>query len=85
MGYVFVPFAWLLGIEESNCKDAGELLAQKILINEYFAYASLSKKIGMKLVTERTEILMTYALCGFGNVASMGIQVTNEVSVIMRL
>ena len=75
MGYVFVPFAWLLGIEESNCKDAGELLAQKILINEYFAYASLSKKIGMKLVTERTEILMTYALCGFGNVASMGIQV----------
>jgi len=75
MGYVFVPFAWLLGIEESNCKDAGELLAQKILINEYFAYASLSKKIGLKLVTERTEILMTYALCGFGNVASMGIQV----------
>ena len=48
MGYVFVPFAWLLGIEEGDCKDAGELLAQKILINEYFAYASLSDKIRVR-------------------------------------
>ena len=74
IGYVFVPFAWMLGIEEDQCQHAGELLATKILINEYVAYSTLSAKVSAGLITQRTHVLMTYALCGFGNVGSMGIQ-----------
>jgi len=75
MGYIFIPFAWMLGIEESQCQQAGELLAIKILVNEYVAYAKLAEKVKDKLINVRTEVLMTYALCGFGNISSMGIQV----------
>ena len=45
MGYIFIPFAWMLGIEESQCQQAGELLAIKILVNEYVAYAKLAEKV----------------------------------------
>ncbi|XP_063689091.1 solute carrier family 28 member 3-like isoform X3 [Bolinopsis microptera] len=75
IGYIFVPFAWMLGIEESQCQHAGELLALKILVNEYVAYATLAQKLKDNLINTRTEVLMTYALCGFGNISSMGIQV----------
>ena len=74
IGYIFIPFAWMLGIEENQCQHAGELLAVKILVNEYVAYAALANKIKLGLITERTQVLMTYALCGFGNIGSMGIQ-----------
>ena len=74
IGFIFVPFAWMIGIEESQCQQAGELLAVKILVNEYVAYANLAEKIKEGLITERTQVLMTYALCGFGNIGSMGIQ-----------
>ena len=74
IGYIFIPFAWMLGIEEKQCQHAGELLAVKILVNEYVAYAALANKIKLGLITERTQVLMTYALCGFGNIGSMGIQ-----------
>ncbi|KAL5270230.1 hypothetical protein ACHWQZ_G001090 [Mnemiopsis leidyi] len=75
IGYIFMPFAWMLGVEESECQDAGELLALKMLVNEYVAYAKLAEKIEANAINERTEVLMTYALCGFGNISSMGIQV----------
>ena len=45
IGYIFMPFAWMLGVEESECQDAGELLALKMLVNEYVAYAKLAEKI----------------------------------------
>jgi len=75
IGWLFVPFAWLLGIEEGDCKHGGELLAKKMLLNEYVAYAALADKVAAGLITVRTEVIMTYALCGFSNIASMGIQV----------
>ena len=46
-----MPFAWMLGVEESECQHAGELLALKMLVNEYVAYAKLAEKIEVRSIT----------------------------------
>ncbi|MCI0362165.1 MAG: NupC/NupG family nucleoside CNT transporter [Planctomycetaceae bacterium] len=74
----FAPLAWLLGIPWQDCGHAGELLGTKMFANEFIAYEQLSKWMkadsGVEL-TERSKIILTYALCGFSNFASIGIQI----------
>ena len=74
----FAPLAWLLGIPWQDCGRAGELLGTKMFANEFVAYEQLSKWIkpdsGVELA-ERSKIILTYALCGFSNFASIGIQI----------
>lgn len=71
-GYAFAPFAWLMGIQHDECLAAGELLGKKMVVNEFLAYIDLA---GMKdQFSERTFTIMTYALCGFANFSSIGIQ-----------
>lgn len=71
-GYVFAPFAWLMGIPWAECTKAGEILGTKMVVNEFLAYIQLG---GMKEeFTPRTYMIMTYALCGFANFSSIGIQ-----------
>ncbi len=71
-GYVFWPFAWLMGIPREECMQAGNLLGTKMVINEFVAYAQLSElKDGL---SKRTFTILTYALCGFANFSSIGIQ-----------
>ena len=78
LGYLFAPLAWLMGIEGRDCLRAGELLGLKMAANELVAYARLSEWLrpnsGVEL-SERTQLILTYALCGFANFGSIGIQI----------
>jgi CNT family concentrative nucleoside transporter len=77
MGLVFYPLAFIMGIESRDCQAAGQLLGVKMVANEFVAYLQM---VGMKdaagtpLLSERTTVIMTYALCGFSNFSSIGIQ-----------
>ena len=80
-GYLFWPFAWLMGIEAKDCMTSGQLLGTKMVVNEFVAYLDLGNIMSsMKanqagtIISERTEIILTYALCGFSNFGAIGIQ-----------
>lgn len=70
-GYLFYWVAYGLGISSSECTAAGSLLGTKLVINEFVAYAAL----GQQELLERSHIIMTYALAGFANFSSIGIQI----------
>ena len=75
-GMIGAPFAWLLGIDSGNLLVAGSLLGEKVVLNEFIAYFSMSQlQADGVLVDERARIILTYALCGFSNIVSIGIQV----------
>lgn len=75
-GMVGAPIAWLLGVDSPHLLAAGRLLGEKTVLNEFYAYFSMAKmQASGQLVDERTRIIMTYALCGFSNIVSIGIQV----------
>jgi CNT family concentrative nucleoside transporter len=81
---VFFPLAWIMGIETGDCAIAGELLGKKVVVNEFIAYLDLGAILDGKLtgdngqpitISKRTEVIMTYALCGFSNFGAIGIQI----------
>lgn len=69
--YAFAPFAYLLGLTGDEAYQAGSLLGTKLAINEMIAYSAMIK---MHL-SERTFAILTFALCGFANFSSIGLQV----------
>jgi len=71
-GFLLAPLAWLAGIPWSEAQAAGSLLGTKTVINELVAYLELSK---LQSLSERSRLLMTYALCGFANFGSLGIMI----------
>ncbi len=73
-GLVFSPLAWCLGIPWKEAQAAGALLGVKLMLTEFTAFIDLSK-LGPAVISDRTRIIMTYALCGFANIASVGINV----------
>jgi CNT family concentrative nucleoside transporter len=73
LGCLFAPIAWLLGVPSTDIFLVGQLLGQKTAINEFFAYAELGKFT--KVLQIKSLIISTYALCGFANFASIGIQI----------
>ncbi|RKD27143.1 concentrative nucleoside transporter, CNT family [Caminicella sporogenes DSM 14501] len=75
LGRLFAPLAYIMGIPLKDAIAAGNLLGQKIVINEFFAYANLSELIKNHEISKRTIVILTYALCGFANFSSIGIQV----------
>jgi CNT family concentrative nucleoside transporter len=70
LGWALAPLAWLCGIPWSEARAAGALLGTKTVINELVAYVELSK---LTELSERSRVLLTYALCGFANFGSLGI------------
>jgi CNT family concentrative nucleoside transporter len=76
-GYLFWPISWLMGIEPADCAKAGELLGTKTVLNEFVAYLNLSDILRdhPDSITDRTKIIVTYALCGFANFSSIAIQI----------
>jgi CNT family concentrative nucleoside transporter len=71
LGRAFSPIAFLLGIPWSEAVQAGSLIGQKLVINEFYAYASF---VEIKdTLSEHTQIVVTFALCGFSNLASIAI------------
>ncbi len=76
LGWLFQPIAWLIGIAWQDCKHAGELLGLKMAANEFVAYGRLAEWSSgdATVMAERSRQIMTYALCGFANFSSIGIQ-----------
>ncbi len=72
-GWINAPCAWLMGVPWKDCVPIGQVLGERIVLNEFIGYLSLSKLAGT--VDERSYTLATDALCGFANVASIAIQV----------
>lgn len=71
--WVFYPFSLLLGIEFQDAWLSASLLAKKLILNEFVAYVDLSKSLGS--LSERSTLILSYALCGFANFSSIGIQI----------
>jgi CNT family concentrative nucleoside transporter len=72
-GYLLSPFSWLLGVEWQDCMYFGQLLGEKTILNEFIAYPHLG--MIQDELSQKTIIMSTYVLCGFANIASIGIQV----------
>jgi CNT family concentrative nucleoside transporter len=95
LGYLFAPLAWIIGIDLNDIVLAGQLLGEKTVINEFIAYLSLKDIIasgGSEIIQKRTIVILTYALCGFSNFSSIGIQIggigsiaPNQRSTLARL
>ena len=73
LGWIFSPIAWVMGIPTSEIQIAGALLGEKVALNEFLAYQHLSES--MNGISERTSIILSYALCGFANFSSIAIQI----------
>ncbi len=73
LGWVFSPLAFLLGIPWQEAQVAGALLGQKVVLNEFVAYLNLTNFASS--LSDRTIVIMSYALCGFANFSSIAIQI----------
>ena len=74
LGVLFQPLAWTMGIPWAEARVVGSLMGEKIVLTELIAYANLSELINNNTISERTAIISSYALCGFANFGSIGIQ-----------
>ena len=87
LGILFTPLAWAMGIESSDCSNAGELLGIKLVATEFVAYHRLGEWMSSGSAVElspRTHIILTYALCGFANFGSIGIQIAGIGGIAQR-
>jgi CNT family concentrative nucleoside transporter len=77
LGWVFAPLAFLMGIPLDDAAKVGSLLGQKTVMNEFVAYSNLSAALGRDahFLSERSRVIVAYALCGFANFGSIGVQV----------
>lgn len=78
--FLLAPVAWLMGVPWADCGQVGVLLGKKTILNEFIAYLDLKElieksKAGTSEFSERAIIIATYALCGFSNIGSIGIQI----------
>ncbi|MFW6093119.1 MAG: NupC/NupG family nucleoside CNT transporter [Pseudomonadota bacterium] len=72
LGWAFSPVAWLIGIPWAEAQAAGSLLGTKVILNELVAYVQLAG-LPEDALSASSELVMTYALCGFANFGSLGI------------
>jgi len=72
LGWVMAPLTWLMGIPASEAVTAGSLMGVKTILNEFLAYLQLAA-LPAEALSERSRLIMTYALCGFANLGSLGI------------
>jgi CNT family concentrative nucleoside transporter len=73
MGHIFAPIAWLMGVPWQDALIFGQLLGEKTILNEFVAYPHLGEL--QDRMTQKSVLMATYALCGFANFASIGIQI----------
>jgi CNT family concentrative nucleoside transporter len=72
-GWANAPFAWLMGVPSKDCLAVGEVLGERIVLNEFIGYLSLSQQ--KTTLDPRSFSIATYALCGFANFTSIAIQI----------
>jgi CNT family concentrative nucleoside transporter len=78
LGWAFAPLAYAMGISWADSQVAGQLLGTKLFLTEFIAFIDLSNPdLG---ISERSRMIMTYAVCGFANVGSVGIMVAGLTS-----
>ncbi len=81
LGYLFAPLSWVMGVPKEDILLVGQLLGEKTILNEFVAYVSLGNMKSAEggvfglFTHEKSMIMATYALCGFANFASIGIQI----------
>lgn len=76
LGYVFAPIMWIIGVASEDITLVGRLLGEKIVLTEFIGYVSLSElRSAGSFSNPKSIIMATYMLCGFANVASIGIQI----------
>jgi len=73
LGFLFAPLAFLLGVPWSEASQVGHLLGVKLVLNEFIAYVDLAEI--RDTLSPRAEVIATYALCGFANISSVGVQI----------
>ena len=74
-GWIFAPIAWLMGIPWSEAMTAGSLLGVKSVLNEFIAFIQLTT-VPPEALSDRSRLITIYGLCGFANLASIGIQIS---------
>lgn len=72
-GYVFAPVAWIIGVDISEVLTAGSFIGQKVILNEFVAFIDFVETKVM--LSDKTQVIITFALCGFANIASIAIQI----------
>jgi len=81
LGYLFAPVAFLIGVPWNEATIAGGFIGQKLVLNEFVAYVDFARYLdpqrvaedGLAVLSERTKVIITFALCGFANLSSIGI------------
>ncbi len=74
LGYMMAPLVWAMGIPWAEAPTAGALMGTKTVLNEFIAYMDLAN-LPINALSNRSELMMTYALCGFANFGSLGIMI----------
>jgi len=74
LGLIFKPLVWLMGVPWEETTQAGAILGLKTIINEMVAFEAFSK-VPADQLSDKARVIMTYALCGFANLSSIGIQI----------
>ncbi|WP_257295172.1 NupC/NupG family nucleoside CNT transporter [Endozoicomonas sp. YOMI1] len=81
LGYLFSPLAFLIGVPMNEIVTAGSFIGQKLVVNEFVAYMDFVNYLnpeaaaaaGVEVLSQRTQIIITFALCGFANLSSIAI------------
>lgn len=74
LGYLMAPLVWMMGIPWAEAPAAGALMGTKTVLNEFIAYLDLAN-LPLNALSNRSELMMIYALCGFANFGSLGIMI----------
>ena len=75
LGFVFTPVAFLVGAPPAEAAAVGAMLGKKLILNEFVAYLDLAALRAEGALSLRSEVIATFALCGFANLSSVGIQI----------
>lgn len=75
LGFLLRPLAWVMGVPWKDAANVGALLGIKTVLNEFVGYVRLQEMVQAGMLTERSRIIATYALCGFANFSSIAIQI----------
>ena len=75
LGWINAPFAWLMGVPAQDCLSVGQILGERIVLNEFVGYLDLTSHEKELALDPRSFMIATYALCGFANFSSIAIQV----------
>ncbi|KAK3603224.1 hypothetical protein CHS0354_007552 [Potamilus streckersoni] len=73
ISYPLMPMAFLMGVSWNDCQKVGEVIGLKTIMNELIGYQRLGKYIAARQISKRSEVIATYALCGFSNPITIGV------------